>query len=522
MPSPLARRPRRPELPILYLDGRIAEWCVPSATEDRARYERVDCHGATPVDLVEAAVAAREAAGAGPGPCVLALGGALVRLRRLTLPPLANKEQRGVLLRKAAAAAGTPPEDTTFAALCVVESGAPAKSGEKPEAAAGPSGEWVVAALSRLHSTNLRLALRRAGFDVRSVVPARWSPLVAAAEQDAVARVAPSQDGEAAGDRENHEKAESGRASIVVGVDPQAVSVMLLSEGRLRAFEIVEGDLGGTPSMAVTLLQELRGMDAYWRKESRGGQVDHVWVCGLDAVRAESLCAAVHSALPAASARRISHASPGGGGAANEGRIEALRACLVRGPLAIELRAPLPSPRPVTVGVLTLVTLCAWTLAGVTWRGLSKDLERVQAKVDRFREEARDLSSVVERRSLVDRAEAEFDESIDTWAKVQADGFDAALVVADAWTAFDGRALLETLSVSRASDGFALEVSGRCDPDPVAGLRSIDEVRAALEESSSFADVTVLPSPRLPEAGGKGALRRGLEFSMRARLEDGR
>ena len=489
----------RSPLAVLALSREQAEWFdgTPENSGASPRTALRPVLGPAPGDLAQAAREVLDAVGSGRRPCVLALAAGLVEQRVLPLPDLPRKELRKIFSRKAAALLGVAPDETLYTALPlfaqVAESArAEGESSDPARAGSALERKWLLVATKRSFAVELRLALRRQGIQVERVVSARLARLCRAQEV----------------------RGETGRACIVIDVESRAIAVGLIAGDVLAHQSQLEGSFEATPTMALTLIQEVKGLDAFWRKTSRGGSVEQVVVIGLPHERGRLLAHALTTALASASVTLL----PGEDTAPDSGRLASLEACRSEGPFGVDLTVRLPARHAhlVTLGAcLLIVTGGAGSLLHAH---LARERDALEADSRIYAVHGRDPERVSERRAAARRA---VDELADEASRIEAAGatgvpFEAAL--RDAFDAFGERAALLSLSIGSEAEGGEVAIAGETWSHPVASWRALEELAAELEASPRFEAVEVEP-PRLADRGEDEVDPTRAGFAVRARRE---
>lgn len=316
---------------ILHLTTTSVEWAsvgpdgLPSRVQVPVREE-------TPAGVAQAAREALDTSGARRSAAVIVLGTGFVHESVLDLPPLARREVRAVLHRKAARNLELPPAEVLFASRAMETPDALASSTEERDGRT--STRWQSAALSKRSSVELFLELRRLGIGVKRVVSgrfARMNQVVGALEKP-------------------------DEPAIGVDLGPESVYVDVIVGGTIVNQSRIAGNFAELPSIGLALVQEVRNLQGWWRKETRGQSIEQVVVLGAEEDRAMLLRQALGTAAPGA---RLMVAGCDDS-ELEGGRLGSLWACGARGPFDLDLSVRIPR-RPTRV----LAALAAGVLMGL-------------------------------------------------------------------------------------------------------------------------------------------------------------
>ncbi len=487
MPSPKSASLGRTRA-VLYVAPGFVEW-FEQAPGGEPILGRAPLLGSACGDVARAAAELVRSLGRRGRECTLVLADEFLHARVLSLPDLAERELRLALRRKAANLCGTKEKACVFGALHLgLES-------DESKPAEARTHKWLLIAQERVQLTQLEVHLRRRGLRVRRILPARLVAL---------------------GQRAVLETQETG-GRVVVGFGPDSAVLSLIQGGALVHQTILAGRLGAGSPLAMTLIQELRGLDLFWRKHSRGASIAEVVLVGAEPEDAGGLGPALYAALPGTRVEQ----HPGAADAApGVGRAEALGAALRSGPFTLDLCVPI-APRPASLVALTtalgLVAVVAgricvghieerrhgWQEAGDLVRELTDDLPALSREAQ-AREWAREG---VERRRR--RLEA-------------LDGLGVPLeeMLLDLSRAFAGRGQLTTLALTATPTGLTIDATGETSADPLTGYLALEELRRTLEGSPHFRDVELTPPAALPETRRvQGEADPRLAFGLRASRE---
>lgn len=420
--------------------------------------------GSGPAAIAAAAVRARTAARDRSRACVLALSPTLVPQRFLALPRLSRKDMLGVLERKAAGMLGDADGDELVCAR---------RAGELlAETTGRTDGRWIVAATRRSLVRELQHALRASGIHVARVVSAQLAgPALVLARGGDVAAV------------------------IVVALERRHTIVSLISENQLLNQNVLEGGFDTTPTMALTLLQEIKGYDAVHRKHRRGEPVTRVVVLGAQPERGELLSSSIRAALPQArcemglAAPLDAPQAPARGAA-----LEIARACRERSPLQAEFSLPL-APRPLAVAAVALASLALVGAAGVvTWSGAHVEELRLRDATRAIEGEVADLDRLLAQNVATRAKLAELDALRVRNAAVLASGWPLERVLESAFRACGSDAAIVSLKLDRPAEAALFEIEAVTAPRPLDALRCVTRIERALASDPSFTAVAALPA----------------------------
>lgn len=446
---------------VLHLTHEGAEW-FDDGDAGVERFGSAQVLGPSPSDLVAAAQRAREDAGAPQRPCVLVLGGKLTEQRLLTLPPLGRRELPKVLARKAANLLGVELDDALYAALPL--------AADSRESESEVEQRWYVFAMRRSLVAPLAEALQRAHLRVARLSCATLARLCAAQEA----------------------RGDVSEPCIVIDVDFDSVVVSLIHAEELRMQNRIQGTFRSAPTMALSLIQEVRSFDAYWRKSSRGEGVSQVVVIGVESERARLFAHALTSALP--HARVVLRPEPGEEGAApkpNGARIAALRACRSTGAFQLEANLPAPPRTAVMAAVAGCALLVASGVGAVLHQRMSHELVDLRSSAAALAQHTCDLERLREgnRRAeaLAQRAALE----AERLAQARELGAPLAESIETLLAVVERRAELRSFSLSRFAGEGELRFAAVSSDDPVESVRDLKTIEHALASSPLFHAVEI-------------------------------
>ncbi|MDZ4771542.1 MAG: hypothetical protein SGI72_00255 [Planctomycetota bacterium] len=478
------KRPQPLGSAVLAVDRECVEWLFVDK-DGKNNHAVKPVAGAGIQALADAASAVVREAGTTPGRCVLALGQGLVRQKLITLPVMSRRETRTALRRKAAGMCECDVEQVAFTATCFEEV-APAAGELK---ASRVDKRWLVTAVLREETRDLRAALAKVGFKIARTVSSQISTLA----------------------RGQALRADKTQACIVVSALRKSASVGLIHGDTLVNENVLEGDMRAQPTLAMSLVQEIKSFDAAWRKANRGGAVGQVVLIGLPRDRAPLFKAAVNTALPNALVL-LSNADTDEAPGLDHGRIEALDACRESGGLQSDLTLPIPLQPKFVSFVLIAIFASLCTVATIAYRPARKaellELEAVLAANARtFGLDELRLENAAAAAALV-----ELDRITARNADVLAHGWKFRTVVTDILGALGSDAALIGLELGPLTKA-EFEVSGVASPDPATAMLGVDRVVKNIEESPRFEAVVSSPTGTIPTGV------QPIAFKIQARLE---
>ncbi len=478
-----ARVPRKPNGAVLYVGTeRVEILATSSSGADVHRSKPVE-EGASAADLARSAAEAFAEGSVPRRACQLLLTQGMVAHRVVSLPTLAPAELRRVLQRKAANLLERPEAETLFAAHPLWDCEERSSSSERM---------WLVAALHRPTLACLREELRRRGIQVRKT---SWDRLACLGALDT-------------------NPAQEPRATLLIGVEPRSIGLTLTFGSEPVHLTTLKGDLHRVPGIASALIQEARGLEAHWRKTSRGKELDEVRLIGMGTETRAIVEPALHAALRGVTVRS---AEPVG----SEPHAEILAAARSPSPLALDLSVPLPRQK----GVVVASMLLAGALGA--YLGIEQ-YDRLTARAERWAREAEALSpapaTVREVRANYERivsALAAFEKERDRILAVGSQGIPLQDVLEQALGAFQGRAALMSLSCDALERGQRVSINGSTIAEPSSSLAALESLVEGLEEGSAYDGVVLHPPTSIANGpSGKGA-GSNLEFSIQAKWRSG-
>jgi hypothetical protein len=449
---------------VLHLTHELAEW-LGDAPDGSAQYARAPVAGETAAHTAAAALAARAAAGAPRQKCLLALGGRLVDHRVIELPELSRGDLRSVLARKAAHALECGLEDALYGAL-------PLGTNSEAGGDAAPTRKWLVMSVRKSLLRPIEAECRRRGLAVTRLVSA---PLARLCEAQRL-------------------RGSTDPACTVVDIDLDAVVVSLLQGVALQHQNRIQGGFAAVPTMALTLVQELKSFDAFWRRSSRGSGVSQVVVIGLDLERTRLFATAVSAALPDATVTCAPTEAPDEQRAVAH-RIAALSACRTSGPLALEIPLARP-PRPATIATVGGAAMLVASLAAVTVkRSLDEELGRLEDQRLALDQRTARLESLCAENREAERLVADLTLEVERQVEALTLGVPVARSLEALTNAIESRGSIRTLSLELFDGTGEVRFGGVAPSNPVDSIEALLEIEHALEASPLLEGVRIEPPP---------------------------
>lgn len=444
--------------------------------------------------------------GVPPSAIRLALADDILPAKIIEVPNLQSRDLHQVMSRRISALIDSTPEEVAFSALAL----------DGPDQA---ERRWLVHPMLAKPLTAFQMEMRGLGWQVRDVVPARTAPFLSAP--------APTDGGE-----EN--------ATLVVVFDRETVGIGLVTGGSLTHLSTLPGSLDThlQDSGARSLVQELRGVDAFWRRSSRGEQVTEILILGAVPSALERLAPPIRAALGdvrvagAVGSASIPIASDSWlDRALNESRIDLLRAMRTPRAASLDLSLPLrPRGRSILAVAMSSLVVCTTLAMGVRsgMEGLASSIstearvvEAASADLEELRASSQEVAAV----------EAMLLADTERLTSLEGIGVSASPIIGGLRRAFgDGTRLLSmramglavggaTISSDRGEVGSLL-VRGIVVDAPGETMAALGRLRAALAQVPGVVNIVIEP-PSLTDRGPMnqfGAGSRSLRFLVSTRL----
>ena len=449
---------------------------------------------------------------------VLALSPEFVSSKILELPNLGLRDLEGVVGRKAAAQIERDPKDVAFSAMAL--------DGEDTS-----ERRWLIHCCPKGSITEFQMELRALGFPVKHAIPARTAPFLSSRCMEA---------------------AEPEGATLVALFEREHCAIGLLAEGRLVHLSALQGGTHShltEPQTARAFVQELRGIDAFWRRSNRGDRVTAVVVGGVEPFVVERLEAAIRGALgdvvirPLDDDGRATKRDDGtlavegldgldeddGSGvgpldnAGERARISLLTSLAGHRVAALDLAVDLrPRARDViTVGGASMLVF------GTIALSLRADLESQAASLATEAQvvhaASADLDELAEATQEASAIEAQIEAACEELRTVGSLGLSARTLIEGVLDSFDESTQVLSLAGSSASTGSTnglMRLSGAVVDEPGVTARALSELEARLRRVPGIRTVTI-EMPSLGDRAGdmRGQGRRSLRFSAALTLD---
>lgn len=435
-------------------------------------------------------------------PVVLALGPDLVPSKVVELPALSARELERVMARRAAALVDVEPGRATFSAIAL--------DGEDLA-----ERRWLMSAMGADPLADMQHELRRLGFPARYVVPSRIAPFLAA-------RVA--------------QGTERGAATLVAVFEEEHCAIGLLAEGRLVHTSTLQGGAQRhleEPHTAKAFVQELRGLDAFWRRQSRGESLKAVVVGGMEAGGVAQLAPAIKSALgdvavgavPSTLADAPAAEAPLDGDAAREQARADVLSCMT-GPrmAAVDFGVELRPRTRTLVALATASALVFGTMALALREHFGVHRETLETQSVVLRAATADLAGLEARAASVREVEAMVLAAAEDLRAVCELGIPAEQLLSGVLAAFQGDAQLLNVSAScplvHEKGSGLLRIRGAVPDVPGFTAAALARLEGRLGALPGVATVQV-DAPRLDDRieGARGGAGSTLGFSALLTLE---
>lgn len=442
--------PVQPRRLALVLAKRYAEVLSPSLPGKvllRRSFEETE----DPAELAEHAHQVLRDLGERRRSLVLLLEDGLTRSVQLRLPPVPESEVRLVLERQLDR---TLEEPQHFLAECleVEEDGA---------------GQWRVAAVEASFHRELLGALRTQGIEVQGTHSLDQA-LLAACRESLV-------DVEAS-------------ACVIFGEDHVLVGLQN-REATLRLAVLPLREDHEPDALAIGVTQELRNLAAFWRKESRGGELDSWQTLGGTDAQIAALQAGALTALGGAAGNHVGGENP---------RQVVLEAVLKRSARDLDL-APGLTPRRSRVALLSgvasavLASLLALQLPDWRARVIDNDGLLEQASL-----EQRELARLSAQRFELEQAKGQFEGELERMAALSGRGLNYGEFLLGVTRAFEGRATLMGIDAGLGDDGRDVQLNAVLPQVGVIDSDALQRLRSELESLPFLESVEIILASQLP------------------------
>lgn len=434
----------------LVLSSRFVEVYAPGLQDGpyhRREFEPTE----VPAELAEHALAALQDCGERPRHAVLFLEDGLVTSQQLRLPPVPAAEVREVLRRQLERDAEGPLH-------FLAEGPADGVTSEDP---------WRATCVDAGFHRGLLLALRERGIEILGTHDLDMALL-------AVTR--------------DELEGEQVQAAVVFGHERILVGLQTAA-GTHQLAVLPTRPEHGAEDQAIRVAQELRGLAAYWRKASRGGELDLWRTYGANEEQRAALEGGALSALGGVDGQHRESDDP---------RADLLGLALGRSAKDLDL-APGLMPRRRRVGLTSglvtagLVSLLALQLPQWRARLIENEGLLTQASVEQH-----ELERLTAQRRAVEGARGDFESEIERLSELTGRGIDLSVFLAGCAGAFDGRAQLLGLEAGLGDEGSRVLLNAVLPPGQGIDARALQALRSDLEALPFLEGVEVVLSAQLP------------------------
>lgn len=459
-----------PRLPVLYVDAEVVEFVSTDASGVTHVASRA-VEGQGSIACVVAIGQLLASLPRRPRACVVALGPTFVRHRLLTLPTLNRRESKAVLQRRAAQVAECDVADVAFTAIGFGVQDSEVKGGASEE-------RWLVAASKRSDLRELCVELERLGLRLRRVVSAHLSAIVAG----------------------QNLRTDRAKASIVVSASRRTSSVAVLQGDALHGENVLDGDVRTQPSVAMSIVQEIKSNDAAWRKAHRGGAIEEVVLIGLPPERAPLFHTAVQAALPGAhvvlvDGRHVESAPA----TIDAGRLRMLEACREEGLLQLDMKPTLPWQPRKLVTSLACVAVVLGTVGLVEYKSLRRRERAEMLALQELRTRAGDLEVLRDANTRIEHKAAALEELVARNDAVLRDGWPLREMLHDVLHAFGRDAAVLNVQLGPHATEPQAEITGTTSPDPLRAMENVARIVKELEASPRFGPTVAAPGGGVPD-----------------------
>ncbi|MHC4376629.1 MAG: hypothetical protein ACYS26_08530 [Planctomycetota bacterium] len=434
----------------LVLSSRFVEVYAPglgSGPYHRREFEPTE----VPAELAEQALAALRDSGERRRHAVLFLEDELLTSQQLRLPPVPASEVREVLRRQL-------ERDVEGSLHFLAEGPADDVASEDP---------WRATCVGARFHRELLLALREQGVEILATHALDLALLAVSRDELETEQV---------------------QASVIFG--HERVLVALQSNAATHQLAVLPTrSEHGAEDIAIRVTQELRGLAAYWRKASRGGELDLWRTFGANAEQRAALEGGALSALGGVEGRHREAEAP---------REDLLAAALGRSANDLDL-APGLVPRRRRVGLASalatagLVSLLALQLPQWRERLIENEGRLSQASV-----EERELARLSAQRAALESARGEFESELQRLSELAARGIDLDAVLIGCAAALKGRAQLLGLEAGLGEQGRSVLLNAVLPLGQGIDAAALQAMRADLEALPFLEGVEVVLSAQLP------------------------
>jgi Tfp pilus assembly protein PilN len=388
------------------------------------------------------------------------------------LPELAGKELRGVLARRAARGSARELAANVFSARLTPRSAQGAGTNDSAREV-----RWWITSTARERILRAREVLDQRRVHFVALRAARTVRLEAALAQSGAATSG----------------TEQAQAVIIIQLEPTQVITTLMHDGVPVTETAIAGGFTRTPTLPLSIVQECKSLDAFWRKYSRGGSVRKVVLIDLPKQRAESLEPALSSALAGASVVCVPpHAQP-------EHEYVPLHLSVEAhvGRLATDMSPAKRASRPVLAALGACIVLAvgsAWYFAQERHSQHAQSVALTQERMDQARNAIFDCEA---ERTLRNGEVAAYEAEEQRVARLGSESSWAEATLAELSRALPASIRVDSITLHTGGLGSPirqLEISGAAQGDGLASIQALRSLARALETSGLFHSVAVEPA----------------------------
>lgn len=414
--------------------------------------------------------------------CILGLGEGIYQRRQVDLPAdLGGRELRDILRRKAAGILGVESQ-VVFQALPL--------GGDRQRKRDGVQ-SWLVFAIEAKRLRSLLKELMAAGFRIVRTV----------ATEVAYQGMAPV------------EGLQEGQAAIVIGHLESAVGISLVTGAGLVTQNLVPTGALDRESMASTLVQELRAMDAFWRKMNEGGAVTRATFIGFDEAWADTIAPSAQLILPQvelAFDKEARQSSCGFGSC-----VRALSACRAQSELSIEFTLSVPPKRRVAVMLSAASLAVVVSLGGMASDAVAQRADSLRGDLRQRFERERVRTELADVKARLEEHEAAAENYAAEWSAIIGTGTSSVPfsdLAGSILSALGADAALESFKLEPNESGAEFVAIAVTPADALRSAGAMRDAFARLEASGFFTDLSLEPETRVPTKEDQAQL---LRFSMK-------
>ncbi len=246
-------------------------------------------------------------------------------------------------------------------------------------------------------------------------------------------------------------------------------------------------------SLAIGLTQELRNVAAFWRKTSRGSELDTWWSLGGTEAQVDALRSGALAALGGLPGKHLGAEAP---------RESIVRSALNRSARDLDL-APGLEPRRSRVAavsaVVTTVLVGSLAVQLPAWRAhLQANSERLEVAAA----EDLELAGLRQERARLVSSRSRFEGEMARMSSLNGRGLDLGEFVFSISKAFEGRAELLGIDAGQGSGGRDVHLSATLPQAGVIDVQALQALRADLEALPFLESVKVDLANQLPSQRG--------------------